>query len=72
MIQKLNRTWTEEDDRRILQWRAAGRSTISIAAAVKRTASAVNARLAVLRARDQSAKDVAADQTSKSDEPHRV
>jgi uncharacterized protein (DUF2252 family) len=39
-----NRSWTEEDDRRLLEMKAAGRSGVSIAAALKRSAGAVHSR----------------------------
>ncbi len=51
MIGNQYRPWTAEDDRRLLELRAVGRSTISIAAALKRTKSAVTHRLQNLRAR---------------------
>jgi hypothetical protein len=44
--------WNEVDDRRILELRAAGRSSISIANALRRTVKAVNLRMHYLRARD--------------------
>ena len=46
-----NKTWTEEDDRRLLEMRAAGRSIPSVAAALKRSAGAVTGRIAALRSR---------------------
>ena len=49
MAEKQNRPWTEEDDRRLLEMRAAGRSTVSIAAALKRSAGAIHGRLSVVR-----------------------
>ena len=45
----LKRIWTEEDDRRLLELRQDGRTSISIAAKLKRTAEAVDARLSFLR-----------------------
>jgi hypothetical protein len=48
---KKNRLWTPEDDRRLIEMRAAGRPTFSIAAALSRSASAVAARLSILRQR---------------------
>jgi hypothetical protein len=45
------RPWTAEDDRRLLELRAAGRSTISVAAALKRTKSAITHRIQDLRRR---------------------
>jgi hypothetical protein len=48
---KRNKPWTAEDDRRLLELRAAGRSTISISATPKRSQSAVEDRLYILRKR---------------------
>jgi hypothetical protein len=48
---KRNKPWTAEDDRRLLELRAAGRSTISISATPKRSQSAVEGRLYILRKR---------------------
>ena len=45
----LKRIWTEEEDRRLLELRQCGRTSISIAAKLKRTVKAVNARLSFLR-----------------------
>ena len=44
------RLWTPEDDRRLLDLHAAGRSAISISAALKRSREAVQGRLSILRA----------------------
>lgn len=44
MAGKQNRPWTEEDDHRLLELRAAGRSAASISAALKRSAGAIKAR----------------------------
>jgi hypothetical protein len=44
-----NKSWTEEDDRRLIEMRAAGRSIPSVAAALKRSSGAVSGRIAVLR-----------------------
>jgi hypothetical protein len=51
-----NRPWTDEEDRRLLQLRAAGRSVISVAVALRRSAGAVGGRLNVLskRAREMA------------------
>jgi hypothetical protein len=49
-----NKPWTEEDDRLLMEMRAAGRSTFSICAALKRSSGAVKARIAVVRARVQA------------------
>jgi len=45
----LKRIWTDDEDRRLLELRQGGRTSISIAAKLKRTAGAVNARLYFLR-----------------------
>ena len=45
-----SKIWTEEQDRRLLELRAAGRSSVSIGAALHRTAKAINGRLVLLRA----------------------
>ena len=60
--------WTEEDDRRLLELRASGRSSISIAAALKRSTKAIDRRLSDLRARIRSAEVAVADTASKPDE----
>jgi len=46
-----NKPWTKEDDRRLLDMQAAGRSIPSLAAALKRSAGAVTGRIAALRSR---------------------
>lgn len=46
-----SRPWTRDDDRRLLELHAAGRSHISLAAALKRTRSAIRNRLENLRTR---------------------
>jgi len=48
MLRNKKRIWTAEDDRRLRDLRAAGRSSISIAAALKRSSKAVNTRLSFL------------------------
>jgi hypothetical protein len=45
MVANKNRPWTEEDDRRLIEFRAAGRSALSMAVALRRSASAVKGRL---------------------------
>jgi hypothetical protein len=57
---KRRRAWTEDDDRRLLEARAVGRSSRVIAVALKRSATAVDRRLFILKARTQSGKDIAA------------
>ena len=54
MVRDKKKIWTEEDDRRLLEMRAAGRSSVSIGNALKRSAQAVDGRLAILRARARS------------------
>ena len=51
----LNRPWTAEDDRRLLELRATGRSSRSIGVALRRSAKAVDDRLCGLRKRDMAA-----------------
>ena len=45
------RVWTEQEDGKLLELLAAGRSLISISNTLKRTVSAVDGRLAKLQAR---------------------
>jgi len=54
MVGNTHRPWTAEDDRRLLELRAAGRSAVSISAALKRSGGAVISRLSILRARAKS------------------
>jgi hypothetical protein len=49
MVAKQNRLWTEEDDRRLLELREAGRSSVSISAALKRSVGSIKARLVLIR-----------------------
>jgi hypothetical protein len=56
MVATKYRFWTPEDDRRLLELSAAGRSTVLISAALKRSGKAVIARLSILRARAKSPK----------------
>lgn len=53
MATNLNRPRTADDDKRLLEMRASGRSNISIWAALKRSQSAVRARISILRERGQ-------------------
>jgi hypothetical protein len=48
--------WTEEDDRRLLQLRSAGKSVLSIGLALKRSSSAIEGRLGVLKAKARDKK----------------
>lgn len=50
-----NRIWTTDDDRRLMELHASGRSFISIAATLKRSQAAVEGRLYVLRKREAAA-----------------
>ena len=50
-----NKPWTEADDRRLIEMRAAGRSIASLSAALRRSAGAVSGRIAVLRSRAKAA-----------------
>ena len=52
-----NRPWTAEDDRRLLELRATGRSSRSIGVALRRSAKAVDDRLRILRRRDRDDAD---------------
>ena len=54
MARRTNRPWTEEDDRRLIELKAAGRTAVSISAALKRSSGAVTARLSVLRVRQRA------------------
>jgi uncharacterized protein (DUF2252 family) len=57
MAEKQNRPWTEEDDRRLLELKAAGRSAVSIAAALKRSPGAIHGRLGAIRDKKKAAKE---------------
>jgi hypothetical protein len=50
MLRRYNRFWTEMDDRLLLELRAAGRSSVFIAAVLKRSAHGIDKRLSTLRA----------------------
>lgn len=54
MTANKNRPWTEEDDRRLLELKAAGRSAVSISAALKRSAGAIEGRASIIRARERA------------------
>jgi hypothetical protein len=54
MARIISRPWTEEDDRRLLQLRDQGLSTIKIGVTLKRTTKAVTSRLSVLRRRQKT------------------
>ena len=67
MIRRYNRFWTLQDDHLLLELRAAGRSSVTIAAALHRSRLAIDKRLSTLRARNQLAKTVAAEPELKID-----
>jgi hypothetical protein len=48
-----NRPWTAEDDRRLMELRAAGRSSISIGVVLRRSPKAIDGRLRKLRQPDR-------------------
>jgi hypothetical protein len=56
MARKSNMKWTEDDDRRLLQLRSAGKSPLSIGLALKRSTSAIEGRLGVLKAKARDKK----------------
>jgi hypothetical protein len=64
-----NRRWTEGDDHRLLELKGAGRSSVSISAALKRSAGAIEGRLSIIRARARATKD-AGGEASGSDDHH--
>jgi len=49
MLRNQRRRWTEEEDRRLLELRATGRSVASIAVALRLSAKAIRLRLAGVR-----------------------
>jgi DNA-binding NarL/FixJ family response regulator len=51
MLRNKKRRWTGEEDQKLLALAAAGRSNLSIAAAMKRSKGAVSSRLSTLRLR---------------------
>ena len=59
MARKSNTKWTEEDDRRLLELRAVGKSALSIGLALRRSASAIEGRLGVLKAKARRMDSVA-------------
>jgi hypothetical protein len=54
MARIISRPWAEEDDRRLLQLRDQGLSTIKIGVTLKRTTKAVTSRLSILRRRKKT------------------
>ena len=55
-----NKPWTEEDDRRLIEMQAAGKSTFHMCAGLKRSAGGVKARIGILRDRVQARADASA------------
>jgi hypothetical protein len=51
LAERSNIKWTEDEDRLLREMRAAGKSPVRIAAALKRTTKSVRGRLGVLKAR---------------------
>jgi hypothetical protein len=54
MAHIISRPWTEEDDRRLLELKDQGLSTIKIGLSLKRTTKAVSSRLSALRWRKKT------------------
>jgi DNA-binding CsgD family transcriptional regulator len=50
---KSNKRWTPKEDKRLLELRAAGKSSFSIAAELRRSVEAVLGHLSVLKAKDR-------------------
>jgi DNA-binding NarL/FixJ family response regulator len=48
-----NKRWTPEEDKRLLELQAAGKSNVSIAAALRRSIGSVLGRLSVLKVREK-------------------
>jgi hypothetical protein len=59
MAKNSNRQWTPEEDQRLLQLHAAGKSRISIAAALRRTPGSIPMRLYVVRRKTTMAEPMA-------------
>jgi hypothetical protein len=51
MATKSNSLWTADDDKRLMQLKAAGKSCPVIAAALRRSAGSIKSRFGVLNAR---------------------
>ena len=65
MTANKNRPWSEDDDHRLLELKAAGRSAVSISAALKRSAGAIEGRASFIRARERLTRD-AGSETARS------
>jgi DNA-binding NarL/FixJ family response regulator len=48
-----NKRWTPEEDKRLLELQAAGKSNVSIAAALRRSIGSVLGRLSILKVREK-------------------
>ena len=57
MMLNRNRTWTPEEDERLLEMQQSGRSLMLIAASLKRSQAAIEGRLYVLKKRDAKSAD---------------
>lgn len=53
MLRNTKTSWSAEDDRRLREMHAAGRTAISMAAALSRSVKAINSRLGLLRTRQR-------------------
>jgi DNA-binding NarL/FixJ family response regulator len=58
-----NNKWTPEEDKRLLELQAAGKSSFSIAAELRRSVGAVHGRLSVLKTRERFASNSDATQS---------
>jgi hypothetical protein len=56
MARQSNTKWTEEDDRRLIELRSAGKSILSIGLALRRSSSAIEGRLGVLKSKGRDKK----------------
>ena len=53
MTQHTQKRWTEDEERRLLELRAAGKSAIAVGRELKRTEAAVVQRTGMLKQRDK-------------------
>jgi hypothetical protein len=56
MARERNNRWTADEDRQLLEMKAAGKSVFAIAEVFKRTVSAVEQRLYFLKVRERKAR----------------
>jgi hypothetical protein len=56
MARERNNRWTADEDRQLLEMKAAGKSIFAIAGVFKRTVSAVEQRLYFLKVRERKAR----------------